>query len=84
MTGRFDLPLEEFFTRHSFDYLRGHRLQLCYRRFHLNRRGVAFSVRIANNWNKISPILMNAPSIMSFTYALDSNKDRVVSLFKTT
>ncbi len=51
MTGRFDLPLEECFTRPSVDTLRGHRLKLYHRRFRLNRRGAAFSVRIVNDWN---------------------------------
>ncbi len=70
MTGRFDLPLEEFFTRPSLDNLRGHRLKLCHRRFHLNRPGAAFSVRIATNWNILPLILMHSPSVMSFTNAL--------------
>ncbi len=70
MTGRFDLPLEEFFTPPSMDTLRGHRLNLNHRRFHLNRRGAAFSVRIVKNWNKLPPFLRNAPSVTSFTNAL--------------
>ncbi len=84
ITGRFDLPLEEFFTRPSLDSLRGHCLKLCHRRFYLNRRGAAFSVRIVNHKNKLPPILINAPSVMSFTNALDFNWDRVVSHFNTT
>ncbi len=83
MTGRFDLPLEEFFTRPSVNALRGHRLKLYHRRFRLNRRGAAFSVRIVNNWNKLPPSLRNALSVTSFSYALDSNWDRVFSLFST-
>ncbi len=39
MTGRFNIPFEEFFTRPSKDNLRGHRLKICHKRFHLNRRG---------------------------------------------
>ncbi len=81
MTGRFDLPLEEFFTRPSLDNLR---LKLCHMRFHLKRSGAAFSVRIVNHWNKYPPTLVNAPSVMSFTYALDPNRGRVISLFNTT
>ncbi len=46
MTGRFDPPLAEFFPRPSVDNLRGQRLQLYQRRFRLNRRDAAFSVRI--------------------------------------
>ncbi len=64
--------------------LRGHRLKLYHRRFRLNRRGAAFSVRIVNNWNKLPPSLINAPSVTSFTNALDFNWDRVVRLFGTT
>ncbi len=73
MTGQFDLPLEEFFTCPSSDNLRGHRLKLCDGRFHLNRRGASFSVRIVNHLNKLLPILITAPSVVSFTNALDSN-----------
>ncbi len=83
MTGHFDLPLEEFFTRPSMDTLRGHRLKLYHRRFRLNRRGAAFSVRIVNNWNKLPQSLINAPSVTSFTNVFDSNWDRVVSLVST-
>ncbi len=61
MTGRFDLPLEEFFSRPSVDTLRSHRLKLYHRRFRLNRRGATFSVRIVNNWNKLPPFLMIRP-----------------------
>ncbi len=63
--------------------LRRHRLKLYHRHFRLNRRGAAFSVRIVNNWNKLPPSLINAPSVTSFTNALDSNWDRVVRLFST-
>ncbi len=65
------------------DTLRGHRLKLYHRRFRLNRRGAALSVRIVNNWNKLPAFLINAPSVTFFTYALDSNWDRVISLFST-
>ncbi len=68
MTGGFDLPLEEFFTRPSLDNLHGHSLKLCHRHFHLNRRGAAFSVRIVNHWNKLPLTLINAPFVLSFTY----------------
>ncbi len=84
MTGRFDLPLEEFFTRPSLNTIRGHHLKLYHRHFRLNRRGAAFSVRIVNNWNKLPPSLINAPSVTSFTNALDSSWDRVIRLFSTT
>ncbi len=66
------------------DTLRGHRLKLYHRRFRLNLHGAAFSVIIVNNWNKLPPLLINAPSVTSFTYALDSNWDRVASLLGTT
>ncbi len=62
MTGRFDLSLEEFFTRPSVDTLHVHRLNLYLRRFSLYRRGAAFSVKLVNNWNKLPPSLTNAPS----------------------
>ncbi len=84
MTGRFDLPLEEFFTRPSLNTLRGHHLKLYHRHFRLNRRGAAFSVSIVTNWNKLPPSLINAPSVTSFTNALDSSWDRVTRLFSTT
>ncbi len=80
MTGRFDLPLEEFFTRPSEDTLLGHRLKLAHRRSRLNCRGAAFSERIVNNSNNLPPSLINALSDTSFTNALDSNWDRLVSL----
>ncbi len=67
MYDRFDLPLEDFFTRQSLENLRGHRLKLCHRRFHLNRRGGAFSVTTENHWNELPLILINSPSVMSFT-----------------
>ncbi len=81
MIGRFDFPLEEFFTCPSVDTLRGDRFKLYDRRFRLNRRGAAFSVRIVSNWNKLPAFPMNAPSTTSFSNALDSYLDRVVSLF---
>ncbi len=84
MTGRFDLLLEEFFTRPSLNTLRGHRLKFYHKHFRLNGRCAAFSVRIVNNWNKLPPSLMNAPSVTSFTNALDSSWDRVIRLFSTT
>ncbi len=84
MTGRVDLPLEEFFTRPSVDTLRGHCLKLYHRRYRLNRRGSAFAVRIVNNWKKLPLSLINAPSVTSLTNALDSNWDRAVSRFSTT
>ncbi len=83
MTGCFDLPLEGFFTRPSADTLRGRRLKLYQRRFRLNRLGAAFSVRIVNYWNKLPPILITAPSVMSLTNALDPDWDRALSLFNT-
>ncbi len=69
MTGRLDLLLEECFTRPSLGNLRGHRLKLCHRRFYMNRRGAAFSLWIVTNWNKLPPILISAPSIMTFNIA---------------
>ncbi len=68
----------------SVDTLRDHGLKLCHRRFRLNRRGAAFSVRIVNNWNKLPPFLINAPSVTSFTNALDSNWDWIVNTFSIT
>ncbi len=47
-TGRFDLPLENVFTRPYLNNLRGQRLKLNHMRFRLNRRGAVFSVKIAN------------------------------------
>ncbi len=79
MTGRFDLPLKYFFTRLSLDHLCGHRLKLCHMRFHLNRHGAAFSVRILNHWDKLSPIRINAPSAMSFINALHFDWDSLTN-----
>ncbi len=84
MTGRFDLPLEEFFTRPSLDNLRGNSLKHCHRRFQLNNRDAAFLVRIVINWNTLPPSLINATPVMSLTNALGFNWDMVVSLCNTT
>ncbi len=51
--GRYDLPFEEFYSFATLSNSRGHSLKLLRGKFHLNRRGSAFAVRVVAAWNKI-------------------------------
>ncbi len=71
-SGSFDLPIEEFFTRPPCSSLRGHSLKLHQRRFRLNRRKAAFSVRIVEPWNKLPAFVVGSPSVDVFKSRLDA------------
>ncbi len=70
--GSFDLPIEEFFTRPPCSSLRGHSLKLHHRRFRLNRRKVAFSVRIVEPWNKLPAFVVGSLSVDVFESRLNA------------
>ncbi len=70
--GSFDLPIEEFFTRSQWSSLRGHILKLHHRRFRLNPRKGAFSVRIVEPWNKLPAFAVGPPSVDVFKSRLDA------------
>ncbi len=70
--GSFDLPIEEFFSRPPCFNLRGHSLKLHHRRFRLNRRKAAFSVRIVEPWNQLPDFAVGSPSADVFKSRLDA------------
>ncbi len=77
--GSFDLPMEEFFTRPPCSSLRGHSLKLHHRRFRLNQRNTAFSVRIAEPWNKLPAFVVWSPSVDVYKSRLDACWTKVYS-----
>ncbi len=70
--GSLDLPFEESFTRPPCSSLRGHYLKLHHRRFRLNRRKVAFSVRIVGPWNRLPAFVVEAPTANVFKSRLNA------------
>ncbi len=70
--GSLDLPPEESFTPPPCSSLRGHHLKLHHRRFRLNRRKAAFSVRIVGPWNKVPAYVVDSPSADVFKSRLDA------------
>ncbi len=70
--GSFDLPIVEFFTRPPYSSLRGQVLRLHHKRFRLNRRKAAFSVRSVEPCNKLPAFVVGSPSVEVFKSRLDA------------
>ncbi len=71
-SGSFDLPIKEFFTGPPCSSLGGHILKLHHRRFQLNRRKAAFSMRIVEPWNKLPVFVVGSPSVDVFKSRRDA------------
>ncbi len=76
--GRLDVPLEEFFEAPTERNFRRYDFQLRHRRFHLARRGAAFSVRLPPKWNTLPLEVVTALTLDLFKRMLD---DRWTLLF---
>ncbi len=76
--GRLDVPVEEFFEAQTERNLHRHDFQLRHRRFHRERRGAAFSVRLPPKWNTLPLEVVTAPTLDLFKRMLD---DRWALLF---
>ncbi len=64
--GRYELLQDIFFTQPSCSPLGSHDLKLRYRSFHLGYRRAAFSVRMIEPWNKLTPFVINSLSVTAF------------------
>ncbi len=69
--GSYDLPIEEFISRPPCSSLWGYFLKFHHRRFRLNRRKAAFSVRIVEPWNNLPSFDVGSPSVDVFKLRLD-------------
>uniref|UniRef100_A0A0L8GEG7 Uncharacterized protein n=1 Tax=Octopus bimaculoides TaxID=37653 RepID=A0A0L8GEG7_OCTBM len=61
--GNVNVPFAQFFTPAPDRGLRGHDCKLYPRHFRLSRRKAAFSVRIAEPWNKLPQDVIQLPSL---------------------
>ncbi|CAI9729518.1 PKU43604.1hypothetical protein llap_6084 [Octopus vulgaris] len=71
ISGKCNLSKELFFTPAPERRLRGHSKKLYLRQFHFNRRRGAFSVRVADPWNKLPDEMMKMPMTALFKASLD-------------
>ncbi len=71
--GYLNLSAEEFFEPPAAGNLRGHDFKVRQPRFHLARWEAAFAVRSAGPWNRLPPLIAEAPTMSSFKDRLDAN-----------
>ncbi len=71
--GYLDLSVEEVFEPPAAGNLRGHNFKLYQLRFHLARRKSAFAVRSVGPWDRLPPLIVEAPTVSSFKDRLDAN-----------